>query len=86
MTRGRYAYYLHVASHSRHLENFVRTRFPDLPAANGIKEQIVIWLDRRRDTRHLPEIRGHTAQDGIIINNVLPRIPMWLTGFLNIST
>jgi len=62
------------------------TRFPDLPAASGIKEQIVIWLDRRRDTRHLPEIRGHTAQDGIIINNVLPRIPMWPTGFLNIST
>lgn len=63
------------------------TRFPDLLAAGGIKEQIVIRPDRRPDTRHQSEIRGRTARDGIIIiNNVSPRIPMWPTDFLNIST
>lgn len=85
MTRGRHAYYSHVASRSHHLENFARHAFRISPVG-GIKEQIVMRPDRRPDARHLPEIRGRNARDGIIIiNNVSPRIPAWPTSFLNIS-
>lgn len=84
VTRGRHAYYSHVASHSHHLENFVR-HAAGFPRRAGIKEQIVMRPDRHPDARHLPETHGCTARAGIIINNVSPRIPMWPTGFLNIS-
>lgn len=78
---GRPAHYSHVASRSRHLENFARPmRAFRIPLSTGVKEQIVMYSDRRLDARSAWNARLYTVSEhGIIINNEFPRIPRDVT-------